>query len=197
MLADRAVLAGTDPRSLTLLHVCESGDGRETDEAEREQAQGHEHLSGRSRTQLEKSFHGRMTAFVIHGRVAGASRERRAHSGCARGVQLADDVGHEEYAAGASPNGACDEPVAVRRGLRSSRRIEIPGEKPREIAGRRMAKQQLLRENAPGRKNAETNAALVPGLERRQHVRKDLASQLTAAVAFLPDQPLELLERRR
>src|SRR5262245_38470820 len=60
-----------------------------------------------------------------------------------------------------------------------------------------MAEEQLLREHASRREDAHRQLPLLPAAKRARHVREDVANQLTAPIAILPDPALQLFERRR
>src|SRR2546430_16102217 len=92
------------------------------------------------------------------GRVAGyaaADAQRSMHSSRPRRIELSNDVGHEQHVLRGAVQRSGDAPVTRRLALRSGRRVEIPGEKRREIAGSRIREETALGLNAAGRKDGD------------------------------------------
>src|SRR5467141_3604445 len=100
-----------------------------------------------------------------------ANAQRGPHARCKRGVELGAHVGDEEHNVRGLTERRGDPAIAVRFALGAGRRVEVAGQKWREIARGGVGEKTALRRDAARGKDRDRLAGGVPTLERRAHVR--------------------------
>src|SRR5205814_540405 len=78
--------------------------------------------------------------------------------------------------------------------LWSDGRIEISLQKRGEIALRSATEEQALRQFTSGRKNPNIDSGILPTLECRKNIGKDLTGQSASAIPIVPDHALQHLQ---
>src|SRR5205823_9611901 len=105
-------------------------------------------LAGSQRNLVERANDG-MSVLRRDG-IAGALGQAGLHACRARRIELADNIGNEQSVLGCRIDSGRNAPVALRLSLRTNGGVEVPSQESREIAGRGMSEQQLLRQHAAG-----------------------------------------------
>src|SRR2546425_6059100 len=128
-----------------------------------------------------------------------ANAERGAHPCRARRVELGGHVGDEEYGARGVTERGGDLPVTGRFALWAGRRVEVTGQKEREVACRGISEEIVLRLDAARGKDRDRYSCVAPALECRAHVGVDFpfSLQLAPAIPGFPNTALERLQSRR
>src|SRR2546422_10216519 len=75
--------------------------------------------------------------------------------------------------------------------------VEVTTNVVGQIPRRGVGEEQLLRQRAARRVDADQFVLPAPARERWRHVVEDLAEQFSRLITFLPDSPLNRFQRRR
>lgn len=110
-----------------------------------------------------------------------------------RGGELAPVVGEERDCVRRRAHRCRNRPIGGWIGFHAGGGIEEAVEKQREIAVRGVAEDQALGEDRAGRVNVQPDVARLPRLELRRHVGVEVARDLVARIAALPDKPWSVL----
>src|SRR5262249_6952885 len=114
--------------------------------------------------------------------VAGAQGQDRLHSSHSRGVQFGDGVRNKNYLGRGQLQFISDPPITIRLNLVADGGVEVTRNVIGQVARRRAAEQQFLRQHAARGVDADELVLPAPSLKRRTHIVEDLAEQLSRKI---------------
>jgi len=138
-----------------------------------------------------------MGYWKFDGTVAETRRQDGFHAGRARGVQFGDYVGNKDYLGRGQQQFFGDSMVTARLDFVADGGVEVTMDIASQVARGSVGEEQLLRQRAARRVDANQSVPLAPARECGRNIVEDLAEQFSRLIAFLPDSPLNRFQRRR
>ena len=111
------------------------------------------------------------------------------------GIEFGRDVRQEQDLLRRQAQFRLDDAVGVRFALGADARVEVAAEQRGQVAGPGVAEQQFLRVHRAGGIHVQQDARGMPGAQAVDRVRVDVAVEVAVAIAGLPDQALQCLQR--